>query len=85
VNLVQQAGQALYLVDHDPALRVETTQGAGERLGVGEQFLVEALVEQVESVGVGELRSDPGALADTTQAEEEEAALGQPIDARKLG
>ncbi len=83
VDLVQQAGQALDLVDHDPASRVEAAELAGERAGIGQQALVEPLVEQVEPVCVRKPRPDPGALADPAQPEQEEAAGGQAVDARQ--
>jgi hypothetical protein len=81
VDLVEQPGQALRLIEDYPASRCQRAQLGGERRGIGEQPLIQRLVEQIETPRVGQLRADPRALANATQAEQEEARLRQAVQA----
>ena len=81
VDLVEQPGQALYLIDDHPASGCQRAQLGGERRGIREQPLIQRLVEQIETPRVGQLRADPRALANATQAEQEEARLRQAVQA----
>ena len=81
MDLVEQAGQALHLVQHHPAVPVDSPQLGGEESGIGQKALVGGLGEQVDHVGVGEGHAQPGALADAAGSHQEEALTGCPEDA----
>jgi hypothetical protein len=48
----------------------------GEQSGIGQQRLVTGFVEQVDEIRVGECFTGPGALAHTSDTEEEKAPRG---------
>src|SRR5206468_3470088 len=72
VDLVEEIGEPLHLVDDDPAPRVQSPQLAREDGGLREILLISTLVEQIDVVGVREGLSYPGRLPRPAGAEEEE-------------
>ena len=50
VHVVEKARDALHLVDDHPVARTPRAQLVGEQLGIGEQALVAALVEEIDPV-----------------------------------
>ena len=76
VNLVEDAGDALHLVDHHPVAGADTRQQPAEQRRVGQQVGEQRLVEQIEPLGAGQRLADPRALANPTHAEQEEALIG---------
>lgn len=74
MDLVQQRGDALHLVDDDHAV-AQRLQLAGEAPDVGEVGLVERFVEQIDDVRLGKGRPQPRALPRPAGPEQEEGAL----------
>src|SRR6185295_19296158 len=80
VDLVQEPGNPLHLVDHHPTARLERPQLGSEQRRVGQEILKKPLVEKVEAVSAREGLAGPGALADSASTEQEEAALRRDRD-----
>ena len=78
VHFVEETGNALDLFDNQPAARRGRLEIGGGEGRIGKVVLVAGFVEEVDVWRIGKLRSRPGALADSADAEKEEALPGRP-------
>ena len=76
MDLVEQAGNALDLVDEHPGPPGQVEELGCEERGIPEQLVVDAFVEQVDAPRRAEVLFGPRALPRAADAEEEEAATG---------
>jgi hypothetical protein len=73
VDLVEQTRYPLHFVDDHPLALIHRPQDPREELWLGQQSLVEGLIEKVDAMGPAILESGPGTLADPAGSEKEEA------------
>ena len=78
MHLVEHFGDALHLVDHDPAF-VRARKAALEAARIREELEVDLGVEQIEPWALGEAIAQPGRFPRAARAEQEKASIGDAL------